>query len=205
MLAGYTAIAYLPLADFTALSFSRAFFLTLLAAIILKENVSLRRWAATLVGFAGVLLILGPGTSSFTPYALLVLFGALATALIFVIVRSLTVSEAPLTIASFQAILVGLLVLPLALFDWAPLAFDEWMLALGIGVTGLLAQLATIRALKAAPASVTAPTDYVRLVWAMLIGFLVFLELPTFYSIFGASLIVVAAFWVLTEKKADTE
>lgn len=203
MLAGYTAVAYLPLSDFTALSFSRAFFLTVLAVIFLREIVSLRRWSATIVGFIGVLLILRPETSGFSPYALLALLGAFATALIFIIVRSLTVSEAPLTIVSYQAILVGLLVLPLALADWTPLTSSEWILAVAIGVTGLLAQVAAIRALRAAPASLIAPTDYTRLVWAMLFGFLFFAEIPTPYSALGATLIVLSALAVLTEKKKN--
>lgn len=201
MLAGYTAVAHLPLADFTALSFSRAFFLTILAVVFLKEVVSLRRWSGTVLGFVGVLLILGPGTASFSLYALLALLGAFATALIFAIVRSLTVSETPLTIMSYQAILVGVLVLPIALMDWTPLSGSQWMLAGAIGGTGLFAQVASIRALKAAPASLVAPTDYTRLVWAMILGFLLFSELPSLKSALGAMLIVLSALWVLTDKK----
>ncbi|MFY0612985.1 MAG: DMT family transporter [Hyphomicrobiaceae bacterium] len=203
MLAGYTAVAHLPLADFTALSFSRAFFLTILAVLFLKEVVGLRRWSGTVLGFVGVLLILGPGTASFSPYALLALLGAFATALIFAIVRSLTVSETPLTIMSYQAIFVGVLVLPIALMDWTPLSGSQWMLAGAIGGTGLFAQVASIRALKAAPASLVAPTDYTRLVWAMILGFLLFSELPSLKSALGAIVIVLSALWVLTEKKND--
>ena len=199
--AGYTAVAHLPLADFTALNFSRAFFLTILAVVILGETVGLRRWSATIVGFIGVIIVLGPGTSGFSPYALLALLGALATALIFVIVRALTVSEAPLTIMSYQSLLVGIMVVPFVLSGWKPLTGREWLLAIGVGVTGLLAQVASIRALRAAPASLVAPADYTRLVWAMLLGFLLFSELPTLYSGFGAILIVVSALAVLTEKK----
>lgn len=201
MAAGYTAIAYLPLADFTALSFSRAFFLTVLAVIILGEVVGPRRWLATIAGFVGVVVVLGPGTSSFSPYALLVLLGAFATALIFVIVRALSVSEGSLTIMSYQSILVGVMVTPFALSGWVPLTRSEWFVAIGIGASGLLAQMASIRALRVAPASLVAPADYTRLVWAMLLGFLLFSELPTLYSGLGAILIVISALGVLIETR----
>ena len=193
MVAGYAAIVHLPLADFMALSFSRALFLTLLAVLFLGEMVNWQRWLVTVIGFAGVLLVVGPGAESFSPYALLVLFAAFATAMVYVIARSLTETERPLTILSYQAGLVGLLALPLAVMDWVALSIEDWLLAIAIGGTGLLAQVASIQSLKAAPAALVAPIDYTRIVWALALGFILFSELPTLRAVLGTGLIVFAA------------
>jgi len=201
MVAGYAAIIHLPLSDFMALSFSRVLFLSVLAVLILGEVVSGRRWLATLAGFAGVVLVVGPGADSFSPYALLVLFAAFATALVYVIVRSLTETEAPLTILSYQAGLVGLLVSPLAVMDWVPMSSEDWLLAIAVGVTGLFAQIASIQSLKAAPASLVAPIDYTRIVWALLLGFVLFSELPTLRAALGTALIVLAAWVTFVESR----
>lgn len=111
MLAGFTAVIHMPIADATAIGFAKSFFVTIFAIIILRETVGIRRWMATILGFAGVLIMLQPGSDSFTIYGVYAAVAAVAAGLVMVIIRLLSRTELPTTILSFQAIGVGLVLL----------------------------------------------------------------------------------------------
>lgn len=202
MLAGYTAIVHLPLADYTALTFSRAFFVTVFAIWFLGEVVDGRRWMATIVGFIGVLIMLRPGQDGADIYALLAIFGAACVAGVSVILRMLTRTESPTTILTYQAVAIGVLVAPYAAYVWVELSAMQWLQAVGIGLLGALAQMSSIRAFRAGQAAVVAPIDYTKLIWASAIGFVLFNELPQGHTLLGAAVIVIASLYVLVREVA---
>lgn len=197
MLAGFTAIIHLPLAEATALAFAKSFFTTIFAIYFLGEIVGPRRWAAVFVGFAGVIVMLRPGTDAFSVYALYAVFGAAAAGLVMVLIRKMTRTDSPTTILTYQAIFVGLAVAAPGLYFWRAPSAEEWAWLLGIGVISYCAQMLNIMAYKNGEASVMAIFDYMRLIFAVALGYLVFSELPDVVTWIGAAIVVGAALYTV--------
>ncbi len=190
MVCAYLGIAKLELATYTALSFTKPLFAVILAVIILKEDVRWRRWAATIVGFIGVLVMMQPGSGAFNPWALLAMGDALSIALLITILKRLPASETPLVMLFYYGLIGIFLVAPPAVVTWVWPTPAEWFYLTIIGVTGALSQYWWILAFKAGEASVVAPFDYLRLLFAGMIGFLAFGELPDLWTLLGAVLII---------------
>lgn len=197
MLAGFTAVIHMPIADATAIGFAKSFFVTIFAIIILRETVGIRRWMATILGFAGVLIMLQPGSDSFTIYGVYAAVAAVAAGLVMVIIRLLSRTELPTTILSFQAIGVGLMLLLPAYYYWQPPTAIEWILMILIGLTGYLSQISNIYAYKFGEASLLAPLEYTRLIYATIIGIVVFGNYPATETIIGAVIVVIASAYTI--------
>jgi len=198
MMLSFTAFIHLPLAETITISFARTFFITIFAIVILHEVVGLRRWGAMLAGFVGVVIVAQPGVSgSFNIYGLMAVGGAACAALVMITIRILSQTEKPITILSYQAIGVGLLMLPSALWFWRTPTLQEFALLAAIGVVSTLAQLCNIYAFRAAEASAIAPLDYTRLVWATGLGFLIFAEWPGTHVFAGAAVIILAGVYTM--------
>ncbi|WP_417770101.1 DMT family transporter [Stappia sp.] len=198
MLTGFTAVVHLPLADATAIGFSKTFFLTIFAILFLSETVGRHRWAATAIGFLGVIVILQPGgDGGFNIYAAMAVGGAAAAAVVMIIIRKLSQVERPVTILTYQAVFVGLIMLPIALYYWVTPTLAEWGLLLVVGLVSWAGQMCNIRAFRAGEASALAALDYARLLYATAIGFLVFGDLPAPATYAGAALIVAGALYTV--------
>jgi len=206
MMLGFTALIHMPLADATALGFAKSFFVTIFAALVLKEIVGPRRWGAVAVGFIGVLIMLRPGTDAFTVYGLMAVAGAACAGLVMVIIRIMARTDSPTTILTWQAIGVGVIVAIPAIYYWRWPTNYEWLLLITMGITSYLAQMANIFAYKWGEASLLASLDYVRLLYATFFGWLVFSNLPGLATWIGASVIVAASIytvWREARKKQD--
>ena len=118
MLGYFLAVAYMPLAELTALAFTKPLFATLGAALVLREVVRGRRWSAIAVGFVGVLIVLRPGAEAFSPYAGLVLLSAVASAAVVLMVKQMTLRDGSTTIVLYQTLFLTVLSLPPALWFW---------------------------------------------------------------------------------------
>lgn len=197
MLAGFTAVINMPLADATAIGFAKSFFVTIFAIMILRETVGPRRWVATILGFIGVVIMLQPGGDSFTIYGIYAAVAAVAAGLVMVIIRLLSRTEAPATILIYQAVGVGsVLAIPAYLYWKAPTT-EEWLLMLLIGVTGYWSQMANIYAYKFGEASLLAPLEYTRLIYATIFGIMVFGNYPAIETIIGAIIVVIASAYTI--------
>lgn len=194
---GFTAVVHLPLADATAIAFAKSFFISIFAILILGEVMGIRRWAATLIGFAGVLVMLSPTGAGIDLYALLAVLGAAAAGLVMVVIRLLSRSDRPITILAYQTVFVGLLIAPLAVWQWVWPTWQEALLLIAIGLVSVLAQTCNIQAFKAGEATVLASLDYLRLLWASLIGIAIFAELPSWRTVIGASIVIGAALYTV--------
>ena len=191
----YWAIGFLALADVTAIQFTGPLMVTALSALVLRDTVGIRRWLAVAVGFAGVMIMVPP-TGEVSPAALVILFATLCYAVMVILTRVLTRTEAIGTIAFYQAIVglaVALGVLPWA---WSTPSLSDFLLLALVGVLAGLAQLTLVGALKHAPPAVLAPFDYLILVWA--IGFdLVFWQVvPSWQTLAGAAVIAGAGLYI---------
>ncbi|MDD9910865.1 MAG: DMT family transporter [Ahrensia sp.] len=202
MLCGFYAVIEMPLADAVAIGFAKSFFVTIFAIIILHEAVGMRRWAAVIVGFIGVLIMMRPGSEGFDPNSIYALIAAASAGLVMVIIRKLSKTDEPATILSYQAFLVGLCISVPAYFYWQTPTMWEWVLLIAVGVVSYVAQMLNIYAFKFGEASVLASLDYVRLLYAAFFGWLVFSTLPSAYTWAGAVVIIGASIYTVQRERA---
>jgi drug/metabolite transporter (DMT)-like permease len=196
MVCGFYAVGHLPLADFTALSFTLPLFVVLLAVLVLGEVVRWRRWLATAVGFAGVLIMVRPGASAFEPAALVALASVLGIAIAVTLVKRLPQGESHVTMLAYFCLMsLALTGIP-AWLAWVAPTAEQWLLLAGVGTLGVGSQAMIIRAYRSGEASFVAPFDYLKLVLAGLIGFVVFSEVPGPWTLLGALVIVGSTFYI---------
>lgn len=196
MVCYFLAIAYLPLADVIALSFSKPLFVTLGAALVLAEVVRSRRWVAVILGFLGVLIVLQPAAKVISPYAGVVLFGTLMGAATSLMIKRLTKLESVPTIVWYQALFATGLSLPLCLLHWRTPDAAGWLLLIAIGILGTLSWLSATRALALIDASAAAPFEFLRLPFAALIAYWWFAEIPGMSTWLGGCVIFGATFYI---------
>ncbi|GAB4176818.1 MAG: DMT family transporter [Thalassobaculales bacterium] len=196
MLCWFSAIALLPLATATALGFTAPLFATLGAALFLGEVVRLRRWTATMVGFAGVLVVLRPGLDDLSLGAGLALVAAALTAMSTLMVKTLSRTESPAAVATWMVLLLTPLSLPTALWVWQWPSLEAWGLALLLGIVGSVGHVCLNRSLAAADASVVVPFDYTKLPLVALWGYLLFAETPDMWTWVGAGIIAASAIYI---------
>ncbi len=193
----FSALRYLPLADATAIGFSGSLFMAALSVPLLGERVGIRRWAAILVGFGGVLIIVQPGSSAFQVASLLVLLSALLYALMMIATRWLSRTESNVSMVlyhSLVATVIGVAALPFVWISPDPL---EWGLFAVMGIFATLAHLALAQAFRLAPVAVVGPFEYSTLLWATIIGFIVWQEVPGPNVCYGSVLLVAAGIFIL--------
>jgi drug/metabolite transporter (DMT)-like permease len=213
----YLAIAAMPLAEVVTVVFTAPIVVTVLSAATLGERVGAVRWAAVLVGFVAVLLVVGPGGGVATLPALLAVFAALTYACSTVLTRVVGLHDAPWTITlySMGAFLVGSVVASACVAalgtdvgpDDASLAFlvRPWVMpepadAMLMGLLGLNAAVGfylLIKAYSLAPASAVAPFEYTYIVWAVLFGYLLWDEVPATTTLLGVALLLASSAFVL--------
>lgn len=198
MLLSFTAFIHLHLAEAITIGFARTFFITIFAILILHELVGMRRWAAMIVGFAGVIVVAKPSIiDGLNIYGFMAIGGAACAGLVMVIIRLLARTDKPLTILTYQAVGVGLLMIPPAIWFWKTPTPGELLLLAGIGILGALAQMANIYAFRAGEASAIAPLDYTRLVWVTGFGLVLFGEWPGPHVFIGAAIIIAAGIYTM--------
>lgn len=196
MAAWFYGITVVPLATATAVNFTAPLFATAAAALILHEDVRLRRWSAVVLGFVGVLVIMRPGSERLDANLLILLLSAATAAMNNITVKFLARSEPPgRIVALFMIYLTPLSLIPaLLVWQWPnPSTFGALV---GLGGLGTIAHLAVARALAAADASACAPFEFARLPFAALIGFLWFGEVTDWWTWIGAAIIAGSSVYV---------
>jgi drug/metabolite transporter (DMT)-like permease len=196
MVLGFYAVSMLPLADATAIAFSQPLFSVVVAALIVGEKVRWRRWSATVVGFLGVLIMVRPGEGSLQPGALVALANAASVALSILLVKRLTASETPLMILTQFAIFSTILLLPPALWVWRWPDLWGWVLAVGVALSATVGQYFWVQAFKAGEMSAVAPFEYMRLPFAVFMGWLIWGEMPVIWTYVGAAIVIASALYI---------
>jgi drug/metabolite transporter (DMT)-like permease len=196
MVLGFYAVAMLPLADATALGFSQPLFSVCVAALIVGEKVRWRRWSATVVGFLGVLVMVRPGASSLEPGALIALANAATVALSILLVKRLADSETPLMILTQFAIWSTLLLALPAIWVWRWPDTWGWTLAIGVSASATVGQYFWVQAFKAGEMSAVAPFEYLRLPFAVFMGWLIWGQSPEIWTYVGAAIVIASALYI---------
>ncbi|MBU6156534.1 MAG: DMT family transporter [Alphaproteobacteria bacterium] len=185
------SLPHLPLSDITVFMQFTPLSITLLAALLLREHVGWRRWAAILVGFIGVLLVAQPGGAGFSPYAISAIMVALIISVRDLITRRLdpAIPTPAITLTTTLAVcLLGFASAPFE--DWTPLSWDRVGLLAGSALLVTTANAAIIRAFRGTDVTVVSPFRYFGVLWAVAIGFAIWGEIPDFLAICGTVLIV---------------
>lgn len=211
MFTNFSSLTRLPLADATAINFASPLITVALAAVILKEKVRVFRWTAVAVGFVGVSVMLIPhldvrhyaglAGASATLGAAFGIFSAFCNAGTVIQTRRLTQSETTSSIVfyfSLATTCAGAVTLP---FAWYTPTFPELLMLMSLGLLGGLAHILLTESYRYAAASVIAPFDYTSLLWALLLGYWLFGELPDALVYVGASIVVAAGLFVIFRER----
>ncbi|HYM17223.1 MAG TPA: DMT family transporter [Micropepsaceae bacterium] len=205
----FSAYIFLPLADATAITFASPLFVVILAAMMLDEKVHAYRWSAVVIGFLGVLVIVGPEANLARGAALgasLALMGAALAALAMIYIRRMSAHEHSVTIAFYFMVTsctLSLLTLP---FGWTVPGREQALVLLITGCSGGIGQVFLSLSYRYSEASVLAPFDYVAMIWAVVLGYFVFDELPTVGVWIGAAIVIAAGLMILwRERKLHLE
>ena len=193
----WKALALLPLADGYAILFASPMLVTALSVPLLRESVGWRRWTATLVGFAGVLVMIRPGFAALGAGHLLATLGALLGAVSFCVLRRIGPSERSAPILAALFVCIALETAPLALRDLAvPTAPELGVLALA-GLLQGAGQAALVLATRDAPAAIVAPFQYSQMLWAVLFGALLFGDRPDPVLFLGLAIVAGSGLYTL--------
>ena len=192
------AFGMMSLAGATAINFSSPLFAALFAAIVLREKVGPARAGALIAGFIGVLLVAGPGADVFRLGAVFALLNAVLLGSITIAVRGMSTTESVETLTMWQMIILAscfTIATPVFGFIWP--SRNDLVLMLVNGVVNAAGQYLWTRSLSLAPASAVAPFYYFSLVWALVLGFLFWGDLPTLELIGGSAIVVVSGLYLL--------
>jgi drug/metabolite transporter (DMT)-like permease len=198
MFVAFSSLQYLPLAESTTIGFAAPLFAVALSALVLREKVGRHRWGAVLVGFAGVLVVMRPQGTYLPPEGLLLaILAAFGVAVTTITIRQIGRTEGTQTTVLWFSLLsiaaIGLLMPFYArLHDpWT------WLVLFGLGSFGGVAQLLLTASLRYAPVPVVVPFDYTQLLWAVLLGWLIFGAAPPGSTWLGAAVIIVSGLYTL--------
>ncbi len=195
MMGGFYAITHLPLADATALSFTRPLFVVMLSAVFLGEVVRLRRWTATAVGFAGVVIMMRP-TAGIEFAAMVAVAAAMLVACVSIVLKKLTATESPVAMLFYFGVISSSIALIPALMVWRAPTGAELLVLMLIGAIAAAAQSLVIRGFTVAEASAVTAFDYTRIIFAATIGYFAFGNVPDGWALTGAVIIVGSTLYI---------
>lgn len=193
----FSAVKYVGVAEAISVSFVAPLAVVFLAWPLLGERITALKVVAVVVGFAGVLVVIRPGSSVFQWASILLLGSALAYASYQIIIRRLAGIDPPST-SIFYSVLLGAIVMSAAMpFVWCtPVDFGDWVLLLSLGALGGVGHYCVARALTYASANLIAPLNYTQMIGSVIVGYLLFAEVPDLYTWIGTALIVGAGLLV---------
>lgn len=193
----FYALPRLPLATFTTISFTMPLFVAVLAAVYLKEQMSLKKAFFLLMGFAGVIIVVQPGHGFMSHAAMIGLLSAFLVAIVTIYIRRLTATEHSLAIVMWFSVSGCILSFIWMIFDFrAPTAFDALMMVMS-GLMGGIGQVLLTQSYRFGPVSLLTTLEYSGLLWALFFGYIFRNEIPTHTMLAGALLIIAAGLMVI--------
>ncbi len=210
MILSFTGFSLLPLPDATAIGFATPLFVVVLAWLVLQETVRLYRWSAVIIGFFGILIILSPhlgqgalGSGQMIG-AVCSALAAVCAALAMIFVRRLCETERTTTIVTWfsgSATLLALLTIPLGVVfpdqAWVMPDADTALILMMVGLAGGVGQILLTQSYRYADASTIAPFDYANMIWAVILGYVLFDEVPVWQVLVGAAIVIAAGIFVI--------
>ena len=207
---GFAGLGYLPLPEVTAIGYAAPLLVVIFAAMFLGEEVRLFRLGSVALGLTGVLIVLSPRLTVLTGEAaghreafgaMLVLGGAVFAALAQVFVRKLVINENTSAIVFWFSLTATVLSLTTIPFGWVVPSLPEAATLIGAGLLGGVGQILLTSSYREADASLVAPFDYASMIFALLIGYFVFAEVPTWTMLGGAALVIFAGILIIWRER----
>lgn len=198
----FLAATYIPLGDIAAIGFTRPVFACIAAILILGELARTRRWIAIGIGVVGALIVVRPGLQELNLGIIFAVTAVLLSVCNSIMIKYLSRTEHPDSIAIYQAVFVAPYALAVAVFVWKTPNLEQFAWLILIGAFGALTQRALARSFHAADATVVITLDFIRLPVAAFIGLAVFGEWPEIWVWIG-SIVIVASSFLLTKKEVD--
>ncbi len=202
MLTWFWCLSVMPLAEAVSLSFTAPLFVTVGAALLLREKVRARRWLATLVGFIGTLIVLRPGIQTIDAPAIAALGSAFAMACSILIIKVLVKTETAESVVIYMVLMMTPLSLLPAVFVWRWPSAEIWLLMVAIGGVGTAGHLLFTRAVSVAEASAIMPFDFVRLPLTAILGWLMFDQVVDGFTWLGGTVIFAAGIYIARRESA---
>ena len=197
LIAIVVALRELPLAVVVSLSYAAPLFITILSIFLLGEKVGIFRWIAVLIGFVGVLVISEPGFNEVNYLYILPIIFCIGMAFVTITIRKLSTSEPVWLISIFFTLTITFVSLFTIPFGWVLPNFKDFILLALIGVTGGGANLLLTQSYKLSEVSLVAPLKYLSLIFAILFGYLIWDEIPSYKNLVGAALVIAASLIIL--------
>ena len=193
----FSAVKSIPVAEAISVTFVAPLAVVLLAWPMLGERVTPFRLAAVVVGFSGVLIVIRPGSAVFQWASLLLLCSALCYAIYQILIRRLAGIDHPAT-SVFYSVLLGAILMSIWLpFVWkTPVSLADWLLLCSLGVFGALGHYCVAKAMTYASANFVAPFNYTQMIGSVIVGYLMFAEVPDFYTWLGTAVIIAGGLMV---------
>jgi drug/metabolite transporter (DMT)-like permease len=196
----FMSLIHLYLADATAISFSRPLFTTIVAVILLSELVSRKRWVATGIGFIGVIIMVRPGHDGYDPIALIAVGAAMTFAVANVLIRMMSTTEPPNRILFYYHLGGTLVFVGPTIWFWSQPVGVEWLLLAAIGALTTIGMIGFVRGFSAGESNAVGPMEYIRLIYAALLGFYIFAEVPDIWTAVGATIIVGSTLYIARDE-----
>jgi len=193
LVAIFIALRNLPLATVVSISFAAPIFTTIFSIFLLSEKVGMFRWIAVAVGFLGILIIAEPGFSSFNIYFIYPIIFCLGLSYVAIAIRQLSTTEPVWLISLYFSIAITLVSLVTLPYGWVIPNFSDLLLLMLIGVFGGVANLWLGQSYKLAEVSLVSPLKYLALVFAIVFGYFIWDEIPSFKTLLGASLVIISS------------
>ena len=192
----FAAVALIPIADMSAINFLQPVIGAAIAGLVLGEVVSRARWIAIMAGFAGALIMIRPGFAEFNIGIAFALGSGVAGALVSIMIKTLVRTDPPDTIAAWLFVTQTLILLIPTIIVWKNPTLEQWILFAVIGFMSVILQRTYNRGIQAADVSVAMPFNFTRLIWAALLGWIVFAEFPDIWTWVGGTVIFAASVWL---------
>ena len=193
----FYAYTRMPLANVIAISFAAPLLVTALSIPLLGERVGWRRWSAVSIGFLGVMVMIKPDAGLFDRIAVLALSATVFYSLVIVFIRKLSRTETPTAIVFYYALTATLATGAVLPFIWVMPDAEGWVLLALVGLIGGVAQFAMTNAFRLAEVSIIAPFDYMHIIWAALLGFFIWGEVPGNTIWIGTAIVMASGTYIL--------
>jgi drug/metabolite transporter (DMT)-like permease len=200
----FWALSQLKLVDAITIAFAAPILITALSVPLLREPVGPRRWLAICIGFVGVLIMLRPGIGLFQWAAMAALGGAFCYALLMITTRAFKSTESSASLMLYPQLGMSITGLFMVYFFWVPPTLFDLTLFAFAGFFGSIGVLCVTHAFRMAPAASVAPFEYTALIWATIIGYLVWGELPDSITMLGAAFIIASGLYILYRETRKT-
>lgn len=192
LVAIFIALRSLPLATVVSISFAAPIFTTIFSIFLLNERVGVYRWLAVVVGFIGILIITEPGISSLNIFYIFPIIFCIGLSYVAITIRKLSTTEPVWLISLYFSISITLLSLFSLPLGWIMPSIKDFMILAMIGIFGGVANLWLSQSYKYSEVSLVTPLKYLALVFAIIFGYLIWDEIPTIKSLFGAALVIIS-------------